>query len=223
VLTGQPVSAITQDQEGVTVSSANGKSYRGRRGIVAVPVPLAGRITFTPQLPILRQQLVQRSYMGAAVKIFVRYEKAFWRERGLSGEAACGVGPISVTYDQCSEDGKTACLMAFVGGKFARTWHVQPLEARKQIIIAHFAKYFGEEARKPLSYAEQDWGGEEWSGGAPITLFPTGVLSVHGRALREPIGRIHWAGTETARQCMGFIEGAVESGLRAAAEVLALR
>jgi monoamine oxidase len=221
VLLNQAVSAIQQDQAGVAVTCANGKTYRANRVIVAVPVPLGGRITFSPQLPALRQQLMQRSYMGAAVKIFVRYEKAFWRERGLSGEAACAHGPISVTYDQCSEDGKTACLMAFVGGKFARTWHRRGLDERKQIIIDHFAKYFGEEARKPLAYAEQDWSAEEWSGGAPITLFPTGTLSIHGPALREPIGRIHWAGTETARQCMGFIEGAVESGQRAAAEVLA--
>ena len=219
VILSQPVSAISQDDAGVSVRSANGKTYRAKRAIVTVPVPLGCRIEFTPRLPALRQQLMQRSYMGAAVKIFVRYERAFWRERGLSGEAACGDGPVSVTYDQCSEDGKTACLMAFVGGKFARTWHRIGLEERKRIIMDRFAKYFGEEARKPLSYGEQDWCGDEWSGGAPITLFPTGTLSVHGPALREPIGRIHWAGTETARQCMGFIEGAVESGQRVAEEV----
>ena len=223
VILSWPVSEIMQDDTGVTVTSASGKTVRAKRVIVAVPVPLGSRIEFSPQLPALRQQLMQRSYMGAAVKIFVRYETAFWRERGLSGEAACGDGPISVTYDQCSEDGKTACLMAFVGGKFARTWHRHDLGERKQTIIDRFVKYFGEEARKPLAYAEQDWCGEEWSGGAPIALFPTGTLSVHGPALRESIGRIHWAGTETARQCMGFIEGAVESGQRAADEVLSAR
>ena len=220
VILGQPVAAIAQDDDGVTLTAASGTSYRAKRVVVAVPVPLGSRIQFTPQLPALRQQLMGRSHMGAAVKIFARYETAFWRERGFSGEAACGDGPISVTFDQCSEDGKTACLMAFVGGKFARTWHRMDESERKQIVISHFVKYFGEEARNPLSYAEQDWCGEEWSGGAPIALFPTGTLSVHGPALREPIGRIHWAGTETARQCMGFIEGAVESGQRVAGEVL---
>ena len=220
VLPGQPVASITQDDAGVTVTSANGKTYRAKRVIVAVPVPLGDRIEFTPRLPSLRQQLMRRSYMGAAVKIFLRYETAFWRARGFSGEAACGDGPISVTYDQCSEDGKTACMLAFVGGRFARTWHRINPEERKRIIVDRLAKYFGEEAKKPIAYAEQDWCGESWSGGAPITIFPTGVLSVHGAALREPIGRIHWAGTETARQCMGFIEGAVESGQRAAVEVL---
>lgn len=110
---------------------------------------------FTPPLPVLRQQLMKRSYMGGAD------------------------GPLSVTFDQCSEHGEVACLMAFVGGKLARTWSQKPEAERKQIVIEHFAKYFGEEARKPLAYAEQDWNAEEWSGGAPITIFPTGVLSVH--------------------------------------------
>jgi monoamine oxidase len=220
VLLDQPVIAIKQDDSGVSAVAANGKAYRAKRVIVAVPVPLGSRIGFTPRLPVLREQLMQRSYMGAVVKIFVRYERAFWRERRLSGEAASADGPIAVTFDQSSEDGKTACLLAFVGGRFARTWHRIDLEERKRTITDRFARYFGEEARKPLSYGEVDWCGEEWSGGAPIALFPTGTLSVHGPALREPIGRIHWAGTETARQCMGFIEGAVESGQRAAEEVL---
>ena len=220
VILSQPVSAIRQDDAGATVISAKGTTYRAKRVIIAVPVPLGNRIEFAPRLPALRQQLMQRSCMGAVVKMFARYEKAFWRERGLSGEAACGDGPISVTYDQCSEDGKTACLLAFVGGRFARTWHRVAPDERKRIILERLAKYFGAEARKPLAYAEQDWCGEEWSGGAPIALFPTGTLSVHGPALREPVGRIHWAGTETARQCMGFIEGAVESGQRVTDEVL---
>jgi monoamine oxidase len=221
ILLGQPASAIAQDDSGVSVTSAQGITFRAKRVIVAVPVPMGGRISFSPQLPALRQQLMNRTPMGAAVKIFVRYERAFWRERGFSGEAASGDGPISVTYDQCSEDGKIACLMAFVGGKFARTWHRRdPLE-RKQVIIERLAAYFGGEARQPIAYQEMDWCGEMWSGGAPIALFPTGTLSVHGPALREPIGRIHWAGTETARECMGFIEGAVESGQRVAGEVLA--
>jgi len=220
VLLSQPASAILQDAAGVTVTSASGQTYRAKRAVVAVPVPLGASIAFTPQLPALRQQLMQRSYMGAAVKCFVRYERAFWRERGFSGEAACGDGPISVTYDQCSEDGTTACLLAFVGGKFARTWHRQDPNERRQVILDRLAKYYGEEARKPVAYTEQDWCGEQWSGGAPVVLFPTGTLSVHGPALRQPVGRIHWAGTETAVECMGFIEGAVESGQRAAAEVL---
>jgi monoamine oxidase len=221
LLLGAPVAAIHQDASGVDVTTTSGKSYRAGRVIVAVPVPLGARIAFTPRLPPLREQLMQRSPMGAAVKCFARYERAFWRERGLSGEAASGDGPVAVTFDQCSEDGRAACLLAFVGGKPARTWHRHSPEERKRIVLDKLARYFGDEARSPIAYGEVDWATEQWSGGGPIALFPPGTLSSHGTALRSAAGRIHWAGSETARECMGFMEGAVESGQRAAAEVIA--
>ncbi len=48
---------------------------------------------------------------------------------------------------------------------------------------------------------------------------PPGVMTRFGHALREPVGRIHWAGTETATEWTGYIEGALLSGIRAAKEV----
>ncbi len=220
VLLSQPVTEVDQDENGVTIKTASGKTYRGKRVIIAIPVPLGSRIKFTPQLPAVRLQLMDRSAMGGAVKIFARYETPFWRNKGFSGEAASGDGPVSVTYDQCNEDGSSPCLMAFVGGKFARTWHTIPSDERKKIVTEKLTRYYGAEALKPVAYQEQDWCNEVFSGGAPIALFPTGTLSVLGEALRKPVGRIHWAGTETARRCMGFIDGAVESGKRAADEVM---
>lgn len=216
-----PVARVARDDGGITVESQSGERFRAQRAVVAVPLPLCARIDFVPRLPALREQLVQRSPMGAAVKCFVRYERAFWRERGLSGEAASGDGPVSVTFDQSSEDGGQACLLAFVGGRPARSWHRAGEAERKRVILDKLARYFGEEAKKPVAYAEADWTQERWSGGGPIALFPPGTLLCHGAALREPIDRLHWAGTETARRCMGFMEGAVESGQRAAAEVVA--
>lgn len=218
---GAPVASIAQDDAGVTVTTSAGQAWRGRHVIVAVPVPLSARIEFTPRLPALREQLCQRAPMAAAVKCFARYERPFWRARGLSGEAASGDGPIAVTFDQSSEDGRAACLLAFIGGHFARTWHRIPADERRQIVLGKLARYFGDEAQKPIAYAEIDWATERWSGGGPIALFPPGTLSTHGPALRAPAGRIHWAGTETARHCMGFMDGAVESAHRAAAEILA--
>ena len=216
---GRPVTRVAHDADGVVVRDARGGEWRARRVVVTVPIALGARIEFEPALPSLRAQLMERAYMGAAVKCFVRYEAPFWRARGLSGEAASADGPISVTFDQCSEDGSVACLLAFVGGRAARTWHQRDPEARKQLVIDRLAAYFGPEARRPTAYAEADWSAERWSGGGPIAIFPTGTLSTHGAALRAPVGRVHWAGTETARECMGFIEGAVESGQRVADEV----
>lgn len=220
VLFEKPATAIAQDDSGVTVTSSDGQTLRARRTVVAVPVPLGARIAFSPRLPPLREQLLQRAPMGAAVKCLARYEQAFWRKRGLSGEAASCDGPLSVTFDQSSEDGSAPCLLAFLGGKPARAWHRIDAEERRQIVLGKLAKYFGDEAKKPCAYSEVDWAAEPWSGGGPVALFPPGTLSTHGPALREPVGRVHFAGTETATLCMGYMEGAVESGQRAAREVL---
>ena len=50
---------------------------------------------------------------------------------------------------------------------------------------------------------------------------PPGVLTEFGHALREPCGRIHWAGTESSAKMCGWIDGAIRSGERAASEVMA--
>ena len=74
------------------------------------------------------------------------------------------------------------------------------------------AKFFGPRAAEPDEYVERDWAAEEWSRGCYGGRFGTGVW--------EPVGRIHWAGTETAEVWNGYMDGAVRSGERAAREVL---
>jgi monoamine oxidase len=53
-------------------------------------------------------------------------------------------------------------------------------------------------------------------------VFPVGTLISCGTALRDPVGRIHWAGTETSEVFCGYVDGAVRSGERVAAEVAPL-
>ena len=212
-----PVRAITQGGDGVAVESDAG-TFTGKRVVVAIPPPLADRIRYTPALPTLRDQLTQRVGMGATVKAFALYDRAFWRERGLSGEGVSTDGPVGVAFDSVSASGQAA-LLAFIAGAPARGWAERPPDARREIVLGTFAKWYGHEARKPTGYHEADWATEPWSAGAPIATFPPGTLSVFGPALRAPVGRIHWAGTETARESTGFMEGAVESGERVAEEV----
>ena len=65
-----------------------------------------------------------------------------------------------------------------------------------------------------------DWPAQAYSRGGPIAVPPPGVLTSFGVALREPIGRIHWAGAETATYWNGYMDGAISAGQRAAREVL---
>jgi len=214
-----PVRRIVQDEQGIEVHTDAG-TWRARRVIVAVPPPLADRIRYEPALPTLRDQLTQRVGMGATIKCFALYERPFWRDQGLSGEGANTEGPVSVTFDNVAEDGR-ACLLAFVVGRPARGWAERPEAERRQLVLDTFVRYFGEEARSPLDYFECDWATEPFSGGAPIATFPPGSLTAFGPALRAPVGRLHWAGTETARESTGFMEGALESAERVSVEVLA--
>ena len=82
-----------------------------------------------------------------------------------------------------------------------------------------FARFFGAEAAAPLDYVEKSWADEPFSRGCYGGFFPTGVWTSFGKALREPIGQIHWAGAETATVWNGYIDGALTSGEHAAAEV----
>ena len=75
------------------------------------------------------------------------------------------------------------------------------------------------EARSPQSYIEQNWMEEAWSRGCYGAWAPPGVLLDYGAALTAPVGRIHWAGTETSTESCGYMDGAVRSGERVAAEL----
>lgn len=215
---GQPVLAIDQDDEGVTVHLRTGR-IRARYALVAVPPALAARIDFRPALPAARDLLVQKFPMGATVKCVAFYRRPFWRERGLSGEIVCTRGPVSVAFDNTSHDGAVPSLLAFVVGDPARSWHLRGERERREAVLSVLARALGSEATRPEHYLEQDWSTEAYSRGCPVGVLGPGALGVAGRSLRQPVGRIHWAGTETATIWTGYLEGALEAAERAATEI----
>uniref|UniRef100_A0A8C1WIV5 Amine oxidase n=1 Tax=Cyprinus carpio TaxID=7962 RepID=A0A8C1WIV5_CYPCA len=95
------------------------------------------------------------------------------------------------------------------------------MEERRDAVISSLVKYLGPEASTYIHYEEKDWAKEEWSGGCPVNVMTPGMLTYYHPSLRKPFGRIHWAGTETATQWCGYINGAIQAGQRAAMEVLA--
>jgi len=76
------------------------------------------------------------------------------------------------------------------------------------------------EMRHPVNYVEKNWADEEYSGGCYVSHFPPGILTSLGDAIRQPTGRVFYAGTETATYWSGYMEGAIQAGERAAREVL---
>jgi monoamine oxidase len=217
----RPVTGIEQDADGVT-AHANGSTVRARRAIVAVPLAIAGQIRYEPMLPVDRSFLHQRAPSGSIIKTSVLYDEPFWRRDGLSGQSAMPGSPATVTIDGCTDTGPAGILCVITEGPIARRLGQLDAAQRRRAILAELATRFGEKAGSPIDYIEQDWSAERYSGGGMLSHTPTGVLTQFGHALREPCGRIHWAGTESSAVMCGWVDGAVRSGERAASEVLRL-
>ncbi len=214
------VHAVEQDASGVTVHTAAG-ARKARRAILALPPAMLRKIAFAPELPLPRAQLHARMPMGSVIKCIASYERPFWREAGYSGEAFSTAGLVRATFDDCSPAGDHAALVAFVVGDAARELSRRPEAARRAAVVAELARLHGPAAGAPVSYIDKDWLADEWAGGCYVGIMPPGLLSETAGVLRAPCGRVHFAGTETARHHMGYLEGAIEAGERAAAEVLA--
>ncbi|MBW0016641.1 MAG: flavin monoamine oxidase family protein [Mycobacterium sp.] len=215
----QPVRYITQDADGVTVRSEHG-SVRALRAIVAVPLAIASQIIYEPMLPTDRAFLHQRMPSGAVVKISIVYDEPFWRADGLCGQSAAPGSLATVTIDACTDTGTPGILCVVIEGPVARQYERLDSHERRQGVLDALVERFGAKAGKPVDYHEQNWTREPFSGGGMLSHAPPGVLTEFGHALREPCGRIHWAGTETSTKMCGWIDGAIRSGERAADEVM---
>jgi monoamine oxidase len=218
--TSAPVRSVEQSEAGVTLHFDGGR-LDVDRVILAVPPALCDRIAFSQALPKQRAELQRRMPMGSAIKCIVGYERAFWREAGFSGEAVSDGDPVRAVFDDTSHDGAEPALVAFIVGDAAQRWSAGGEPARRHAVLEHLARLFGDEARRPASYVDKDWCQEEWSAGCYVGVLGPGALTELGDALRTPCGRIHFAGTETAVRWMGYLDGALEAGERAAREVLA--
>jgi monoamine oxidase len=220
VVLNAPVSRIDQSSSGVTVQG-DGFVVTGRRAIVAIPPALAGRIFYNPALPPLRDKLTQQMPQGTLMKFEAVYNHPFWRDKGLTGQCVSELGPVKVTYDVSPESGSPGIMMGFIGGHEARVWDDKPVAKRRAKVLRQFAHFFGDEALNPRDIVEMNWTAEVWTRGCPVSVLGPGTLTDFGTALRQPVRRIHWAGTETSTYWNGYMDGAVRSGERAAAEVLA--
>ncbi len=224
---GAPVRRLEHGEDGIVLhadgpdGAADGLTVRAQRAIVAIPPTLAGRVAYDPPLPARRDQLTQRMPQGTVIKTMAIYETPFWREGGFSGQATSDTGPARVVFDNSPPDGSPGVLLGFLEGRLARQWGAREAAERREAVLAGHARLFGERAARPQRFIERVWAEEEWTRGCYGCLMTTGGWTEYGRALRAPIGPIHWAGAETATVWNGYMDGAVQSGERAAAEALA--
>ena len=216
-----PVRRIDHGGQGVRVELRSGEVVEGDRVIVTLPPTLAGRLEYSPAMPSWRDQLTQRLPAGSVIKLHVVYDTPFWREDGLTGQAASDRGPVKVTFDNTPPGGDPGIIVGFMEANDGRIWGRRSEAERRDAAVACLVRYFGPRAAHPLEYVERDWMAEEFSRGCYGAHFTPGVWTAFGEALRTPVGPIHWAGAECATVWNGYMEGAVRSGERAADDVLA--
>ncbi|APX95340.1 flavin monoamine oxidase family protein [Natronorubrum daqingense] len=215
----EPVRRIDRRGDDVTLETSDG-SYVVSNAVVAVPPPLIERIEHDPPLPARRRGLLQRMPMGAVIKCVAAYEEPFWREAGYSGSVLATDGVVSEIADATLPDGDRGLLIAFVAGGNALEWSERPASERRERVLEECARYLGSRAVDPLEYVDEAWSTTRWSTGGYNAVMAPGTVTTCGGALREPVDGVHWAGSETALEGRGFMEGAIRSGERVANEIL---
>ncbi|MGY6020418.1 flavin monoamine oxidase family protein [Streptomyces spinosirectus] len=220
VVLSAPVRSIKQSG-GTYVVTADGITVTAKKVVVAVPPPLAARISYDPLLPAARDQLSQRLPMGSIGKAIAVYDNPFWRADGLNGQVVSDSGVVRSTFDNSPPDASYGALMGFIEADEMRAYDAASTDEVRAAVLKDYAAYFGDKAKSPTSFVLQRWDNEGFSRGGPVAYAPPGVLTQYGAGLRRPSGGIHWAGTETSTHWNGYMDGAVRSGERVAKEVLA--
>lgn len=214
-----PVRKVQLKESRYLVSSDK-LTISARHVVVAMSPPLVSRITFDPPLPAGRDQLNQRMPLGALGKAIAIFPSAWWRDEGLNGEGVSDTGAIRVTYDNSPADGSFGALMGFIEADEMRKLDTASEDEIKRQVKESLANLFGPHVENATDVLVQRWDLEEFSRGGPSAFMPPGVLTQYGSYLRAPVGRIHFAGTETSLRWIGYMDGAISSGERVAGEIL---
>jgi monoamine oxidase len=217
VRTGQRVTALHRDADGVTVRTAAG-DVRAVKVVVTVPPPMAARIAHDPPLPADRVALQRNTYMGSVYKAIAVFDRPFWRDR-RGGEMIVLDGPGSAVFDSTAPGGP-GHLTVLIGGPAARDLDDLDVETRRKTVLGPLVAHLGADVLDPVSWHEKAWHRDEFAGGGYLALAEAGTTEGLYPMPSTPTGAIHWAGTETATDHPGYLDGAIEAGQRAAGEVI---
>ena len=206
-----PVSQIEIGATEVVVTHATG-TVTADRCVLAVPLPAARNIIGLPDQ--LAAAAIGSSY-GVAVKTLRSYDRRIWRERGASGDL---IARSMETWDgapaQTDEEG---ILLGYVTGDAALTAAAQTLAERARKLTTTFARAVPGSARYADRAISRAWGSDPYAGGSWLVYAP-GEMVPHWDAVHRSYGRLHLAGEHTDLYA-GYMEGAIRSGIRVAAEI----
>ncbi|MGX7694575.1 flavin monoamine oxidase family protein [Gordonia polyisoprenivorans] len=216
VRTNCVVTGIERSDDRVVVRTASG-DIGAREVIVAVPPPVAARITHHPPLPAGRISMEHGTFMGSVYKAIAVYPTPFWRESG-DAEMILIDRPGVAVFDT-SPPGGPGHLCLLVGGAEAHDLDDLDPEGRRRLLLGRIAGHLGDAIREPVDWHEKAWHLDDHVGGGYIAVPQLGAGHDELPMSAQAIGRVHWAGAETASEHPGYLDGAIGAGERAAEEV----
>ncbi|MEM8905086.1 MAG: FAD-dependent oxidoreductase [Actinomycetota bacterium] len=220
VVRNAPIERLDLADDGVAVV-AGATTYRAGHAVVTVPPQLYGTLGLTDLLDEHRRRALTRWVRADVVKTVLVFDRPFWRSRGLSGVFQTPGGFANSTMDCSPADADAGVLVLFSTSTTARRLQDVPdEEERMALAVAWLRELLGDDVPSPVAGRSIDWSGDPWSLGGYFGHRAVGGWT-SAPDLFTPVGPLHFAGTETADEWRGFMEGALQSGERAAAEILA--
>lgn len=206
---------------GVAVSYQQGDSFLtidSGFAILAVPLTTARLIEFNPPLPLAHTSMVNEISYGAVTKVLIQYRKRFWNEIRWNGRMGSDL-PIAYMWHATSHvEGEAGILTAYTGGEPGAKLSALSDEERIRVSVNELEKIFPGSSDLIEHTATVAWINEPFTRASYMALAPGDVLK-HWKTLFEPAGRLFFVG-EHATAIQGFMEGAVESGQRAASNII---
>lgn len=223
-----PVASVKQTgYQSVEVQTTTGQTYLARKVVSSVPSPVLKSISFSPPLPPAKRLVAESATYGYYTKAMMVFKSPFWVHKGLCGLTQSFTGPASIIRDTSIPSQNKHVLTCFMVGEPGRSWASLSGAERERTLLEQIGTLFkvgSEEVKNDfVEMMLYEWTGDEYAGwGCPCTSLPPGVLDTVGSTLREPVDNVHFVGTETAGEWKGYMEGAVRSGERGAAEIISI-
>ena len=209
----ETVEQITSESNLISIRTINRK-IRCRRVVSTLPPYLLKEtILFSPRLPdhLLDVMNQTHTWMGESIKVGITYEHPFWLDKETSGTIVSNVGPIPEMYDHTNHEGKKYALKGFLQGNYA----VLPQPERKELVLRQLRKYYGDQVDNYIAYVDRVWREEKFTHSDYTShVLPHQYNGDSNYAKTFMDGKLWIAGSETALDYPGYMNGAVSSAKR---------
>jgi monoamine oxidase len=207
---GAPVAQVTVGEKSVKVKLAAGEVLECDDVVLTAPPTTWSRIAFEPALTAIPQA-------GTAVKFCSGVKSRFWRDAKLAPDALTD-GPVSWVWESTlgQEGDAGAGLSCFSGGPAAEACRAFPADARNEKYLAELERLYPEIRKNWQKAKFMDWPSDSWT--ACGYAFPApGEVTTVGPVIRAGVGgRLHFAGEYASYAFIGYMEGALSSGVAVA-------